>query len=202
MITAADAASWRSRLLRGPENASLLPWLAGRGSLTARIQARGRFAVHVLRQGLACPNGDEAPVLGIEPGASAWVREVMLSCDGRIVVFAHTVLPCVPRGPVTVWLARLGNRSLGAMLFAHPGFARGPMHFRRLNQRHPLFTSAARVLADGDQSPRTLWARRSLFAFAGQSVLVTEVFSPRVVELDRTVIAGGRAGSSVSVRAE
>lgn len=202
MIDAVDAASWRSRLLRSPENASLLSWLVDCGSLTARIEACGCFAVHVLRQEVACPNGDEALVLGIDSRASAWVREVMLSCDGRIVVFAHTVLPCVPRGPVTVWLARLGNRSLGAMLFAHPGFARGPMHFRRLNQRHPLFSSAARVLADGDQSPRTLWARRSLFAFAGQSVLVTEVFSPRVVELDRTVIAGGRAGSSASLRAD
>jgi chorismate-pyruvate lyase len=53
--------------------------LLGRGSLTARIQAKGRFAVRVLRQELGRPTADEALVLGIEPGVQAWVREVALA---------------------------------------------------------------------------------------------------------------------------
>jgi chorismate--pyruvate lyase len=48
---------------------------------------------------------------------------VALFCDDQIVVFAHTVLPCQPRGPLTLWLKRLGSRSLGALLFAMPDFA-------------------------------------------------------------------------------
>jgi chorismate--pyruvate lyase len=130
---------WRSSLLRTVDNVAFLPWLRDRASLTARIQARGRFALRVLRQGLARPTADEALALGLMGGEKAWIREVALSCDDQRVVFAHTVLPCRPRGPLTLWLARLGSRSLGALLFAHAGFRRGPMTFKRIDRRHALF---------------------------------------------------------------
>lgn len=174
---------WRSSLLRTRDNVALRDWLCDRGSLTARIQMKGNFAVQVLRQGLARPTPDEASALAIEPGCLAWVREVVLFCDDEIVVFAHTVLPRRPRGPLTRWLARLGNRSLGALLFAHAGFARGPMVFRRLDQHDALFTPARQALAGGGETPAALWARRSRFSFGGQAVLVSEVFSPRIVQL-------------------
>lgn len=173
--------AWRESLLRTTDSARapFNDWLRGRGSLTARIQAKGRFAVRVLRQELGTPTADEARVLGIEPGVQAWVREVALFCDDQIVVFAHTVLPRRPRGPLTVWLARLGNRSLGALLFSHPGFTRGQLTFNRLDHRHALFEPALTALQlDGSEAPTMLWARRSRFGFGGQSVLVSEVFSP------------------------
>jgi len=173
---------WRSRLLHTIDNLALRAWLADRGSLTARIQTKGQFAVRVLRQGLGQPTPDEAAALDIDPGELVWVREVALSCDRVIVVFAHTVLPRRPRGPLSVWLARLGNRSLGALLFAHAGFVRGPIHFRRLDRRDGLFAAAHRTLAVDGEAPRALWARRSLFAFGPQKVLVTEVFSPRIAQ--------------------
>lgn len=177
---------WHSHLLRSADNAYFLPWLRDRGSLTARLEVSGHFAVRVLRQGLGRPTADEALALGIARDAPAWVREVALSCDERIVVFAHTVLPCRPRGPLTLWLARLGNRSLGALLFAHAGFKRGPMTFKRLDRRHALFMRALTALQIGDRLPGTLWARRSHFGFGGQSVLVTEVFSPLLLQFDQS----------------
>lgn len=182
----ADRLSWRHNLLRTAENVSFLHWLSDRGSLTARIEARGRFAVRVLRQCLHRTTPDEAWALGLVCGARAWVREVALSCDDRIVVFAHTVLPYRPRGPLTRWLARLGSRSLGALLFSHAGFTRGPMAFKRIDRRDALFSSAIDGLQLGERAPGTLWARRSTFGFGGQSVLVTEVFSPTLLQLDRT----------------
>jgi len=106
-----------------------------------------------------------------------------------MVVFAHTVLPCRPRGPLTRWLARLGERSLGALLFAHVGFSRGPMKFRRLDRRHALFVPAVQALHFPDGAPQTLWARRSQFGFGGQSVLVTEVFSPALLGPTPTLVA-------------
>ncbi|MEF8768689.1 MAG: chorismate lyase [Candidatus Accumulibacter phosphatis] len=175
---------WRSSLLRTVDNVAFLPWLRDRASLTARIQARGRFALRVLRQGLARPTADEALALGLMGGEKAWIREVALSCDDQRVVFAHTVLPCRPRGPLTLWLARLGSRSLGALLFAHAGFRRGPMTFHRIDRRHALFTPAVAALQHADQVPRMLWARRSQFGFGSQSVLVSEVFSPRLLQFD------------------
>lgn len=174
---------WRCSLPRTPDNVPLLGWLRNRGSLTARLQARGRFAVHVLRQQLARPTADEARVLGLDSGALAWVREVALTCDARFVVFAHTVLPRRPRGPLSVWLARLGNRSLGALLFSHAGFTRGPMTFQRLDHRHALYAPACAALQLAEADSPVLWARRSLFGFAGQTVLVSEIFSPRLRQL-------------------
>ena len=165
---------WRGRLLHTADNLPYIPWLRDRGSLTERIRGQGRFAVRLLRQKLALPTRDEAQLLGINAGTLVRVREVALLCDGVAVVFAHTVLPCNPRGPLTRWLARIGTRSLGSLLFADPGFSRGEINCLRLDQRHALFQPAAQVL---EGAPKHLWARRSLFRFGQQSVLVTEVYS-------------------------
>jgi len=165
-------------LLRSAGDDGWRDWLRHRGSLTARLQQLGPFAVRVLRQELAPPTRDEALLLGLPPGQRVWVREVALYCADRRVVFAHTVLPYRPRGRLTGWLARLGNRSLGAMLFAHAGFRRGTMHFKRLDARHALFSPALRALAAEADAAKHLWARRSQFFFAVQTVLVTEIFAP------------------------
>lgn len=174
--------AWQSKQAHSAEYLRFASWLRDRGSLTARLQARGNFAVRSLRQGLATPTFDEAVFLGIKPGRLAWVREVALLCDGKPVVFAHTVLPWRPRGPLTGWLARLGNRSLGALLFADAGFERGELHSRRLDERHELFHAATEAMQLADGSPKALWARRSRFRYGAQSVLVTEVFSPALGE--------------------
>lgn len=170
--------AWLPKALHSTDNTPFIDWLRDRGSLTARLQARGPFAVRLLLQGLTTPTGDEATALGIRRKRKAWVREVALFCDGKPTVFAHTALPYHPRGPLTHWLARLGTRSLGAMLFSHAGFKRGIIVCKRLDHRHPLFKPAIETLQLADSSPRTLWARRSHFTFGAQAVLVTEVFSP------------------------
>jgi chorismate--pyruvate lyase len=165
---------WRASLTRAPDNVDSRSWLCDRGSLTARLQAKGTFSLRVLRQTLALPSADEFAVGGLAAHVRVCVREVALYCDGRAAVFAHTVLPVAPRGPLTRWLRRLGARSLGSLLFAHHGFARGPMRYTRIDRRHPLFAAAVAVL--GDQQ-RALWARRSCFVFGRQRVLVTEIFA-------------------------
>lgn len=175
--------NWLPKALHSDENTPFIEWLRDRGSLTARLQARGTFAVHLLRQELALPTPDEAQALSIRSREYAWVREVALYCNGKPVVFAHTVLPYRPRGPLTNWLARLGTRSLGAMLFAHAGFRRGEIVCRRLNQKHPLFQRAVEAMQLSHSSPGMLWARRSHFSFDNQAVLVTEVFSPELATM-------------------
>lgn len=168
--------AWRTHLPRSA--AQLASWLLDRGSLTARLQARGSFALNLLFQGLARPTLDEASALGVKPNHLLHVREITLQVDGLALVFAHTVLPCRPRGPLSRWLERLNNRSLGALLFAHPGFARGAISCRRIDPRHALFRPAINALQLTGAPPKYLWARRSRFTFGRQSVLVTEVFSP------------------------
>jgi chorismate--pyruvate lyase len=117
--------------------------------------------------------------VGLRRRQIAWIREVALYCDGEPVVFAHTVLTYRPRGPLTRWLARLGNRSLGALLFSHAGFVRGPLVSRRLDVRDALYSRAVAAMnLNSTAKPAVLWARRSNFSFGRQRVLVTEVFSP------------------------
>ena len=181
-----NRARWHERTLRTQGNTDFRTWLADSGSLTERLQALGPFSVLLLNQRLAKPTGDETTELGLRRTQLARIREVALLLDGKPVVFAHTVLPREPRGPLNRWLERLGNRSLGVLLFAHPRFVRGPLATRRLDQRHALFRPAIEALQLTGVSPRALWARRSRFSFGKQSILVTEVFSPAVSKFRST----------------
>jgi len=156
-------------------------WLTDHGSLTQRLQARcPAFAVRRLRQGAAKPHNDERAVLALRDDRIALVREVLLLCGDTPLIFAHTVVPLPSlRGPWQA-LAGLGNRPLGAALFANPQIARFPLEYRHLDRRHPLHR--ATVAATGTrQGP--LWARRSLFALDGHPLLVSEVFLPAILQL-------------------
>ncbi len=160
----------------------LAGWLSDPGSLTARLSRHGRFSVSVRFEGRRRPLPDEFPLLGTASHELVRTREVVLCCDGAPVVFAHTVLGTRPRGALTPWFKRVGKRSLGALLFAHPGIRRGTLEARRLDSRHPLFAPAAAAFAGHAAPRRTLWARRSRFGFGRQALLVTEVFSPVIAD--------------------
>ena len=170
---------WRPCLSGGPNDPVLKSWLTEPGSLTARCQRASRaFRVRLLHYGKGQALADEA----IEGGSErqlAWVREVALECDGRPVIFAHTTLAVRRGGRLTRWMARLGSRSLGSLLFSYPGFRRGGIEFLRLDPRHPLHRRAAALSG----ATGTLWARRSLHRLGQQQVLVTEVFLPAIRDL-------------------
>lgn len=159
----------------------LYPWLTARGSLTARLMAHCHsFRVLPLRQQMARVNRDEAPLLQLPAQRLALVREVLLQCDGQPAVFAHSIIGADELRRTWRWVARLGNRPLGAVLFADPRIQRQPLHYKALDARHPLYRRAAEHLA---QAPSQLWARRSLFTLNHAPLLVTEVFLPHVTEL-------------------
>lgn len=161
--------------------AGLAPWLRDHGSLTQRIQQRcTRFAVNGVRSGLARIAPDEAALLGVAPQHLAWSREVFLYADRRPVVFAHSA--CARRHLRGAWSAvhSLGNKPLGALLFAHPLVERKPLHYKALRNTHPLYQRAITAL---DNPPGRLWARRSLFYLHGAPLLVTEVFLPDILLL-------------------
>jgi len=162
--------------------AGIAPWLRDRGSLTQRIQQRcERFAVRPVRNGLARVALDEAALLGVAPPHLAWSREVFLYADGRPVVFAHSA--CARQHLRGAWSAvrGLGDRPLGALLFAHPLVERKTLRLRRRCALHIRCISAhplCWIIA-----PRRLWARRSLFYLNGAPLLVTEVFLPEILRL-------------------
>lgn len=162
----------------------LAPWLRDRGSLTRRIQQRCTdFSVCNVRSGLARTTLDEAALLGVAPSQLVWSREVFLYADGRPVVFAHSA--CARQHLRGAWAAvgGLGQRPLGALLFAHPLIQRRPLHFKVLRSIHPLYRHAVQAL---ERPPSRLWARRSLFYLYGAPLLVTEVFLPGILALADT----------------
>lgn len=153
-------------------------WLDDHGSLTRRLQALcPGLQVRRLRQAVAKPNRDELAPLKLRRGQRALIREVLLLCGDTPLVYAHSVIPLAGlRGP-WVGLSALGNKPLGAALFANPLVRRQPLEFARLDARHPLYRRATAHLAE---KPASLWMRRSVFSLSGRPLLVTEVFLPEL----------------------
>ena len=179
-MNAAELSVWH------PAPSSLSPrargWLQNRGSLTQLIQqrCRGNFRVKPVFQSLAAACADELAVMNLRQKELALVREVYLYCGNTPVVFAHSVVARKDLRGAWRSLNGLGNRSLGTVLFTNPVVKRTPLRFRKLNSAHPLFRRACQNL---QANPPALWARRSLFSLRGQSILVTEVFLPSILEL-------------------
>jgi len=173
------SANWRRHLRHPALTARQRGWLSDRGSLTARLCARSsRFSVRVLQQRIVKPGVDEPAALQIKTREWAWGRDVLLIADGVPRVFAHSLLAQKhARGPWQMF-ARMGERPLGAALFADPRIARQPLRFRRLDPRHPLYRAAIQAAGIEAGSAPYLWARRSVFTRGGKSLMVCEVFLP------------------------
>lgn len=175
--------TWQRRLRHTSEVLPYVDWLAHTGSLTQRLrECCADFNVRLVRQVRARPFEDERAPLGIPARESAWIREVVLRCGERPVIFAHTVLPAANERGAWHLLAGLGARPLGELLFTDPLIAREPLRFARIDARHPLHARAR--AATGTHAP-ALWARRSLFRRQGRAILVTEIFLPAVLGLSK-----------------
>jgi chorismate--pyruvate lyase len=149
-------------------------WLADNGSLTRRLQTCcSDFAVTNVHQYWAKPMPDEAALLGLRAGQTALIREVWLHSGVTPVVFARSILPRHSLRGTWYKLGDLGDRPLGAALFADERVIRRPLSFRKLSAHHPLRKRAS--------SAR--WARRSVFIRDKRSILVTEAFLPKVLKL-------------------
>lgn len=152
----------------------LWDWLLDSASLTRRLQqaCQGSFRVQLLNQGWVRPLRDEARALVLRPGSRAMLREVHLLCDEQPWVFARTVIPRDTLSGKYRRLAHLGNKSLGAMLFADQSMHRSPVKLARISAGR-LFDSATRDLSN---KPHVIWGRRSLFRIGGKPLLLSEVF--------------------------
>ncbi|SFW27612.1 chorismate lyase [Nitrosovibrio sp. Nv17] len=179
-MNAAFPYSWHPDPL--PRSAAARGWLQNRGSLTRLIQqrCRGDFHVRPVFQSLGVACEDERDVMRLRRNELALIREVYLYCGETPVVFAHSVVARRDLRGAWCRLHGLGSRSLGTVLFSNPVIERTPLRFRKLTAAHPLFHRACRELV---VRPSGLWARRSLFALRGQSILVTEVFLPAILGL-------------------
>ena len=174
----AAALRWRpaaAALAGGAVPAALRPWLAERGSLTARLAAAcpGRLRVAVLAEGWALPAAEEARRLGLRRGARAWVRHVHLLCGRTPWLFARTVVPAATLRGAGAGLRRLGERPLGELLHRSPGVGRSALEVAPLPAGHPLHR-----LAWPRGGAAAIWGRRSVYTMRGRALLVSEFFLP------------------------
>jgi len=160
------------------------PWLKDKGSLTRAIigACDGRFSVKVQQQGWGGATSSERRILAMSHGLTALLREVELWCDQTPWVFARTLIPATSLVGGARRLAHLGNKPLGAVLFADPNTRRLAVEVARIDRRHALFHAACSHMTD---RPEEVWGRRTLFAFAGKRLLVNEIFLPTVPERTR-----------------
>ena len=149
-------------------------WLMDDGSLTARLKARYKdFSVRPVLLKNAKALTDESALLGLKANQHALIREVLLMGNNQPVVFAHSVLPRASLRGAWRGLGKLGNKPLGAALFANPKVKRTPLEYKKLPRQHPI---SIRVTGYLSTKPKTLWARRSVFQLNCARILVTEVF--------------------------
>lgn len=180
-------ARWHEHINGVNASAQMADWLNNRTSLTARLVAQCEvFRVLRLVQGRALCLGDEFAQIGLARQLQVIEREVLLRCDEQAVVYAHTVMPLSANASQWPLFASLGNRSLGTTLFSDPLVQRGALSFARLRVSHPLMRRIAALNLLETSAPQThLFARRSVFKRKGASLLVTEVFLPRILSLGK-----------------
>lgn len=155
-------------------------WLIDTGSLTARLKARYKdFAVRPVLLKNAKAFTDESALLGLKVNQHALIREVILIGNNQAAVFAHSVLPRASLRGAWNGLGRLGNKPLGATLFANTKVKRTPLEYKKLPRHHPI---SIRVAEHMSAAPRALWARRSVFSLNCARILVTEVFLEQLLE--------------------
>jgi chorismate--pyruvate lyase len=176
------AAHWVAHVNGVNPSPVMRAWLTDRASLTAKLVARcERFRVQRLAQRRAVCVADECAPIGLLSARKVVERDVLLECDGRPMVFAHTVVPL--EATATQWplFRSLGERSLGTTLFGDPIVARGALEYARLHAGHPLARRASVALDAPLQAP--LLARRCLYRRRGGLLLVTELFLPQIATL-------------------
>jgi chorismate--pyruvate lyase len=186
----------RARWLAHPDGvhagAAMRDWLTTPGSLTARLIAHSRqFRVQKLRQQGNLCLADEAGAIGLARPRRVWEREVLLRCDGKPVVYGHTVVPMSATAHDWPLFSALGERSLGTTLFYDPLVQRGQLEFARIRPGHPLLARVHAALGgegQGGRSDTVYYARRCVYRRRQGLLMVTEVFLPAVLDLAAAAI--------------
>ena len=114
----------------------------------------------------------------------ALIREVFLYCDDEPWVFARTVIPRSTLTGKQKYLANLGSRPLGAVLFADPNMRRDHFEVACMRPEELLYTHANQLHTDQNNidGPDFIWGRRSAFYLSNKPLLVNEIFLPAIAK--------------------
>jgi len=173
---------WKKLSAIQPEDISeeIFFWLKDDGSLTKKLidHCQNNFSVTVIKQEKLIANEDELDILNIAKDDAVLIREVELNCAKDVWVYARTVIPESSLVGRAASLANLNDKPLGAVLFSNPTTQRQVTQYACLVEGSGLYASAVLSL---DNKPDQLWARRTLFIYESQPLLVHEVFLPKLI---------------------
>jgi len=178
-----------------PSLAAALPgavrhWALIQSSVSAEIEhvTGAPLSVVMIRQEDAALLADEQGLLNAAIGP-ATVREVVLWAGGAPRVVARTAFTA-PRLRQDEALRTLGERPLGALLFAGPGVSPFTQReFARIDASQPaLYGLITRHHAPAEPF---YWARRTLFHLHDAPILCTEVFLPELLAATAVALRRG-----------
>ncbi|NOR43440.1 MAG: chorismate lyase [Gammaproteobacteria bacterium] len=165
----------RHQLFNHSIDPDLLTWLFDASSLTSRLVGLcgSDFSVQVISQQYQKLDSAEASAMAVKNVRAALVRQVLLCCEGEPLVFARTVIPVTTIQGAQRRYANMGNRPLGAMLFADRTMRRESVEVAMLPATHD-----ANQYTKGND---VIWGRRSVFRVSGKPLLVSEYFLPELL---------------------
>jgi chorismate--pyruvate lyase len=160
----------RHQLFNHSIDPALLTWLFDASSLTSRLVGLcgSDFSVRVISQQYQALDSAEASAMKLKNVHAALVRQVLLCCDGQPLVYARTVIPVTTIQGAQRRYANMGNRPLGAMLFADRTMQRESVEVAML--------PAAHEANQYTKSNNSIWGRRSVFRVSNKPLLVSEYF--------------------------
>lgn len=173
------APGWHDASLGLPASipSAVRAWLLLESSVTQALQKTFGEVMHVdvLSDSPGPLLSDERPLLATS-SPEGRVRDVFLRTGKHVRVAARTVYVS-PKLCVHPDLSSLGGRPLGELLFEQ-----GPPRWHKrewalLDARAPLHGLVRRSL---EATGNTCWARRTLFLFEDEPLLVTEMFLPTI----------------------
>ncbi|PKH02725.1 chorismate--pyruvate lyase [Psychromonas sp. MB-3u-54] len=171
----ASSALWLADVTPAACSKKQLNWLLDQDSLTRKLQAlSANFQVQVRQQVTVSRSKDLLSPYFSEDN-KVLVREVLLVCDDKPVVFAQTEIPFSTLTNQQAKLAEIGTDSLGTFLFQDPSMRRDKIEVAQF----PVYSAVHQLCTDLNQEVDfPLWGRRSLFYVNNKALLVSEVFLP------------------------
>lgn len=150
------AISWLSDPVALPGAA--LSWLTEQNSLTKRFMCHCQnLSVTLQREEFVTREAIQEERCLLPLCSRYWLREVILSGDGRAWLMARTVMPESTLSGPEEKLRCLGNTPLGQVLFSSPALTRDFIEYGQV---------------------ASLWARRSRLCLSEKPLLLTELFLP------------------------
>ncbi len=150
-------------------------WLSRPGALTSGLRKVGEFSIRVLNEYITHVKEDEAYPLGLSSNQKVWAREILMSINGQMAIFARSITEHNASQITWQGIRALNARPLADILYNDPAITRSSFESTKLNNQLSLHHALTRYseLPWGE-----FLARRSTFSQNGEGLTVNEVFLP------------------------